>query len=112
MAPEVAMCSPYHLGCDVYSFSITLWELLVGEKALREYVKGSIELRDAICMKMERPSLSDIGSSTLKVLLHHGWHHNLSKRWTMRQIHTGLTKAKKELSSKLPSVRIHEPPTR
>lgn len=105
MAPEVAMCSPYHDGCDVYSFSITLWEMLIGEKALRGYIKGSKELRDAVCVKMERPPLLDIGSSNLKVLLHHGWHHDLSQRWTMREIHAGLIREKNKLSDKLSAVR-------
>jgi len=90
MAPEVILGKPYNTGCDVYAFSLILWELYVlAGKPLGEYA-GVKQLREAVCVRGERPSLADIHSPNIREVLKFGWHDDLLQRWTMRQIQKAL----------------------
>ena len=90
MAPEVVLGKPYHTGCDVYAFSLILWELYLLTGKPLGHCTGTEQLREAVCVRRERPCLDDIPSENLRELLEFGWHDDLSQRWTMRQIQKAL----------------------
>jgi len=91
MAPEVANEEPYGKGCDVYSFSILLWEMmslkhpyeLYTPKTLREKVYNGSH---------SRPRIEKSWPSPVKLLLKRGWSQDPSARNTMAQIVSILRK--------------------
>lgn len=90
MSPEVVLGKPYNAGCDVYAFSLILWELVtLAGKPLGQY-SGADALRQAVCVRGERPSFDDVSSDNLKEALAFGWHDDLCRRWTMRQMQRAL----------------------
>ena len=57
MAPEVLLRRPYNMKCDVYSWSMTFWELLTLHKPFYNYAKEQHAF--FVCEEGERPPLDD-----------------------------------------------------
>ena len=55
MAPEVLLRRPYNIKCDVYSWSMTFWELLTLHKPFYNYAKEQHAF--FVCEEGERPPL-------------------------------------------------------
>ena len=62
---------------------------MLAGKPLGEYA-GAKQLREAVCVRGERPSLADIHSTNIREVLKFGLDDDLHRRWTMRQIQKAL----------------------
>lgn len=85
MAPEVALSEPYNESCDVYSFSILLWELLTLDKAFGWLSPD--EHRERCVKNGERLELRASWSATLKALLEGCWSRDISSRPSAREVY-------------------------
>ena len=79
MAPEVAEMQDYGLGCDVYSFSITMWEICTLKKAFDD-VRDNLVFHEDVVRGSKRPSIKSISLSAIGALLEKGWDKDPSKR--------------------------------
>jgi hypothetical protein len=79
MAPEVATMQDYGFGCDVYSFSITLWEICTLKRAFGD-VSDNLVFDADVVRGNKRPSIKSISSSVIGALLKQGWDKDPSKR--------------------------------
>jgi len=79
MAPEVAEMQDYGLGCDVYSFSITMWEICTLNKAFDD-VRDNLVFHEDVVRGSKRPSIKSISLSTIGALLEKCWDKDPSKR--------------------------------
>jgi len=79
MAPEVAAMQDYGLECDVYSFSITMWEICTLNKAFED-VRGKLVFLEDVVRGNKRPSIKSISLSAIGALLEQGWDKDPSKR--------------------------------
>ena len=79
MAPEVAEMQDYGLECDVYSFSITMWEICTLNKAFED-VRGKLVFLEDVVRGNKRPSIKSISLSAIGALLEQGWDKDPSKR--------------------------------
>jgi len=79
MAPEVAAMQDYGLECDVYSFSITMWEICTLNKAFED-VRGKLVFLEDVVRGNKRPSIKSISLSAIGALLEQGWDNDPSKR--------------------------------
>lgn len=90
-APEITGHLPYTYSCDVYSFSIVLWEMLTCERAFASH-RSAEDLRRRVTEHYERPSLSHAvwRRPYLKQLVERGWQADPTNRPTMQHIHETL----------------------
>jgi hypothetical protein len=85
MFVEVALSQPYNEGCDVYSFSLLLWEMLSLKIPYSGHTLES--LRENVWQgKQERPKLDKSWSKDIKELLESSWTPNVGARWEMDQV--------------------------
>ena len=85
MAPEVAAMQDYGLGCDVYSFSITMWEICTLNKAFED-VKDNLVFLEEVVRGSKRPSIKSISLSAIGALLEQGWDKDPSKRQSFSSV--------------------------
>jgi serine/threonine protein kinase len=71
MAPEVALCEPYGLSADMYSFSILMWEMLALEKAFGRMPTD--KHRELVVLGTDRPKIDPEWTSGLKDILEGCW---------------------------------------
>jgi Protein tyrosine and serine/threonine kinase len=112
MAPEVAMGLPYNEQCDVYSFALMVWEMLtctrpyaklttekdfvekVFEQGLRPKIPTSRIIIKTSTISTRRPCPGAVHGGVMEAalqdLLQGGWDGNLSRRWTIHQMHATL----------------------
>jgi hypothetical protein len=84
MAPEVWLKTPYGKPADVYSFALTMWEILSLEKPYAKY--NVLDLNQKVCRKKKRPpTLKDLDKS-LNQLMGLSWSHDPKERLTMNDI--------------------------
>lgn len=88
MAPEVANDAPYNELCDVYSFSLLLWELLSLQKPYRELSPSS--MRHRVWRPEGRPERPRIHRTTwpmaVQDLLRKGWDPSPKARPSMNTV--------------------------
>lgn len=87
MAPENALCQPYGLPSDVYSFAVLLWEICTLKVAYEGVTVE--EVVDKVVRGNQRPSLRRTGgsiSSQMKELLQMSWQPNPQDRPTIEVI--------------------------
>ena len=92
-APEVISGEVYGPSCDVYSFSILLWEILCHKRPYLNEDK-QIVMRQ-IRMHKRRPSLDDVPNDIpdkLKEIMQICWKQNPSKRPTFDWIYSEIEK--------------------
>ena len=73
MAPEVALGMRYNQCCDVYSFSILLWEMLSLKRPYNDFPSADT-LIQRVFEENERPKLPRKWPASLKEALVAGWH--------------------------------------
>jgi Protein tyrosine and serine/threonine kinase len=100
MAPEVAALQEYGFGCDVYSFSIMLWEICTLKRAFDD-LSSSSAFNEEVVRGNKRPSLSIISSPALRDLLSQGWDKNACARPPFLMIVETLEEEIKVVSKKL-----------
>jgi len=88
MAPEVMKRKPYNFKCDVYSFTIVLWEMLALEKPYAG-LDGD-KVRETVAMKSERPPYQESWPENICKLFKRGWAKKLDHRPTMQDMHYAL----------------------
>ena len=101
IAPEVAALQKYGFGCDVYSFSIMLWEICTLKKPF-EKVKNVAAFQEDVFQGAMRPSLKIVSSPSLRNLLKQGWTTNANERQSFSSI-------VKSLESEIAMNRRHRP---
>lgn len=85
MAPEVLKNRPYNEKADVYSFAITLWEMLTGRDPWEE-VDDLMQLVTAVCQEHRRPKLPPGIPTRLKNIINACWDPNPEIRPKMGEI--------------------------
>lgn len=86
MAPEVASVgTPYNEACDVYSFTIVLWEMLTLKRAYMNISRTQEGFMEQVHQLKVRPPMRHSWSRNLRGLLQCGWAHDHTKRWTAEQ---------------------------
>ena len=101
MSPEVAALQKYGFGCDVYSFSIMLWEICT-LKTPFEKLKSVAAFQEEVFQGAMRPSLKMVSSSSLRELLKQGWTTNANDRQSFSNI-------VKSLENEISKNRKHRP---
>lgn len=91
MAPEVATSgAPYNEVCDVYSFTIVLWEMLSLQRAYMDIAATQDRFVQKVFTDKKRPPNRHSWSRTLHDLLIRGWAHDPRQRLTADQVHDML----------------------
>ena len=97
MAPEIALGERYNEKCDVYSFTVLLWEMLTCERPYNHFVCQE-KLMQHVFTQGERPALPRHWNKSLKELVQSGWTPNVEERATMRQMCRGLSSLIQDLT--------------
>lgn len=103
MAPEVALCEPYHLTADVYSTTVLVWQLCglqlqpyFGLQTRPQYLQRVVQER-------ERPKLDPTWSDTLQYTLRMGWAADADSRPPMKQLQRSLMGELQDLQEQMAS---------
>ena len=93
MAPEVALKQPYNAKCDVFSFSMMLYEIVTLEYLYPEY--SIDDYYTNVCVNNQRPSLTaENWTTTIPAIVKHviteGWSVDPALRPDMKRIGTLL----------------------
>lgn len=91
MAPEVALQQRYSSTCDVYSFSVLLWEMLALERPYRKF-RYEKDFSTKVYVQGVRPQPRRNWSDSCKDLLTRGWESDPRKRLTIREVKERLYK--------------------
>jgi serine/threonine protein kinase len=89
MAPEVALGHPYNQKCDVYSFSVLLWEMLALKRPYDQYPNAE-SLIQRVFEEDERPKLSRKWPVGINEAFKAGWDPDQFHRLTMAQLGEAL----------------------
>mmetsp|Transcript_6985 Transcript_6985/g.13798 ORF Transcript_6985/g.13798 Transcript_6985/m.13798 type:complete len:302 (+) Transcript_6985:344-1249(+) len=73
MSPEVAKGEPYNQRCDVYSFTVLLWQMLALKRPYDRYPSLD-HLIERVFERNERPKISSKWPQSIQELLKGGWH--------------------------------------
>lgn len=84
MAPEIVDCKAYDTKCDVFSFSILLWEILSLNVAYKGYSRR--EFLQRVVRDGERMTIRRSWPTLTKVAIRESWDHNPQSRPDMKQI--------------------------
>jgi len=82
-APEVFTGTTYTEQCDIYSWSIVLWQLLSKQPEPYEGVKTEIDIYRKVVEKNIRPRKLNHCPDVLVALMDHSWHSDPNKRPTL-----------------------------
>ena len=98
MAPEVVEAEPYDTKCDVFSFSILLWEIMALKLAYkgytrREFLYRVVRAKERMAIKREWPPLT-------RLAIQEAWEHDPQKRPNMTRIAEMLRGDMNEMSDK------------
>lgn len=111
MAPEVFKKKPYNEKVDVYSFAVSLWEILDLSKAFVEYGYDKAVLTEHVFVKGERPPIKHEWPIKIRELLPEAWSQDMKERPSMKQISIVLKDAIARLRGGNYS-GLHKKPTR
>ena len=84
MAPEVALNEPYGFSSDMYSFGLTLWQMMAMEEPF-DAITGRETFVDLVAKNGARPMIEDTWGGPLVDVLKSCWHGDLTKRPTATQ---------------------------
>ena len=96
MAPEIALRRPYDKECDVFSFSMLLWEIMSFQFMYPDYTIRDYYVK--VCKNNERPPIPTGGYNNkrrgvrggcpaiLKSIIEEGWDPNPQKRPSMKRV--------------------------
>lgn len=84
MSPEMQQGYPYNCKTDVYSFAITLCQMLSLQKPYAEILRMSL-FREYVCNLGRRPTIPDTVPKPLQEVLHESWTDCIPDRLSMRQ---------------------------
>lgn len=84
MAPEVVEAKPYDTKCDVFSFSILLWEILSLKAAFKGYTRR--EFVERVVRTHERPSLNRKWPGLTRLAMKDAWDRDPQRRPDMKRV--------------------------
>ena len=84
MAPEVAECKNYDTKCDVYSFAILLWELLMLKPAFGGY--SATKFVEEVVVKKERLPVPKAWPPLTRLMIPDAWDPDPRKRPDMKRV--------------------------
>jgi serine/threonine protein kinase len=86
MAPEVATTGmSYNEACDVYSFTIVLWEMLSLERAYATVGRTKDAFMTKVYKEKIRPPIRHSWTKNVREILTKGWEHDHKQRLTAEQ---------------------------
>lgn len=92
MAPEVALGKPYNETCDVYSFSILMWQMLMAETPFENY-KSVKSFNAKVFIGGVRPRPDPKWPQDISDLLRNSWSPDIAKRPMMDEVCEALREA-------------------
>ena len=87
MAPEVYKGEPYTETCDVYSFSVMVWEMLSLKRPYHD-ITSLPRLVNRVFYKGRRPKIPRTWPRKLRKVVEAGWRHDAAGRASMSDIVT------------------------
>eukprot|EP00977_Amphora_coffeiformis_P007447 scaffold1619_cov161-Amphora_coffeaeformis.AAC.7 len=84
MAPEIVECKPYDCQCDVFSFSILVWEMLALRTAFEGYSRR--DYLERVARKRERPRIELRWPPLTRLMIKEAWDSNPWKRPSMKRV--------------------------
>ena len=85
MAPEVALGKPYNETCDVYSFSILLWQMLKAETPFELYTSVK-SFQNKVVKGGVRPAPDPKWATDVSDLLRRSWSPDIAQRPFMDEV--------------------------
>ena len=82
---EVWLGKPYNAACDVYSFTLLLWQILALKKPFSEIV-GEKAFVETVFKNHARPPLKKSWRATLQKVISDCWSQDMKDRMTMAQV--------------------------
>lgn len=79
MAPEVAQGEKYNHHCDVYSFTLLLWEMLTLQRPYDDFPSPEAFLKK-VAKQKKRPKIPRWWPQSLKQVVKTGWHEEQRRR--------------------------------
>lgn len=93
MAPEVALGKPYNEKCDVYGFTLLLWQVIECVPPFQGYTFA--KMKD-VYTKNDRPKINPKWSDNMKNICTMGWNANVSNRPSLDELSEMIRKEIKE----------------
>jgi len=84
MAPEIVECKPYDCQCDVFSFSVLVWEIFSLKTAFEGYSRR--EYLERVVRRRERPPFKHHWPPLTRLLIKVAWDHDPMKRPSMKRV--------------------------
>jgi serine/threonine protein kinase len=85
MDPDVFWKKPYNELCDVYSFSVTFWQILTLKLPYTEYIWNMQVFTESVQVEGKRPVINATWPTRIQQVLNDGWN-IYSKRPTMDKV--------------------------
>lgn len=82
---EVWLGKPYNAACDVYSFTLLLWQMLALKQPFSEIV-GEKAFVETVVKNHARPPLKKTWRATLQKVISDCWSQDMKDRMTMAQV--------------------------
>ena len=92
MSPEVGLHQTYNESCDVYSFSILMWNVLKVETPFQKGFNTLDDFKNRVWVGKERPKLSSKWPIPLAECMNRGWDDKLSRRPSMYDISVAINR--------------------
>jgi serine/threonine protein kinase len=86
MAPEVLLDKGFDAPCDVYSFSIIMWETVANEEPYKGEFESYEEMVESITVDGHRPPIPDWFPAGMTSLIQRCWDVEPSNRLTFKDI--------------------------
>jgi serine/threonine protein kinase len=93
MAPEVALGKPYNEKCDVYGFTLLLWQVIECVPPFQGYTFA--KMKD-VYTKNDRPKINPKWSDNMKNICTMGWNADVSNRPSLDELSEMIRKEIKE----------------
>mmetsp|Transcript_25436 Transcript_25436/g.55044 ORF Transcript_25436/g.55044 Transcript_25436/m.55044 type:complete len:489 (+) Transcript_25436:246-1712(+) len=106
MAPEVRLSKRYNLSCDIYSFSILLWQIMSLEKPFGKMTYKTHT--ENVVVRGRRPKIDSSWRLPIQQLLKDGWNEDLHQRPHMTQV-LGVIESELSYSSTI-TTRVEQKP--
>lgn len=84
MAPEIVECLPYDCQCDVYSFSILVWEMLSLKTAFKGYSRR--DYLERVVKRRERPVIFRQWPAMTRSMIREAWDNDPVRRPSMKRV--------------------------
>jgi serine/threonine protein kinase len=105
MAPEVMRGKHYTIACDIFSYGMTLWEIMTRERPFDE-LRDDAAVMYAVAEKKKRPPLNDSILSVIAELITKCWAEEPTQRPVMRDVEDTLQQMTQDIEYPLPPIEL------